>query len=289
MDYYFKIADIKIHIESEVPIAWNSYIQAFACESNEACKEHYICRFSDELVAEGIPVYQDSFQRICQNGPYEERLHFFWGQGMPCILYKEYTDKKVLLLNRLYQESFLRKDNYSIFNALALEKVLLKHRAIVLHSAFIVWKGHAVLFTAPSGTGKSTQAALWKKYRDALIVNGDRTILRKKEGKYYACGIPVCGSSDICLNMEVPLRAIVYLSQSKENLVEEIGVKERIKYLLSETTISFFNKDFFEEAFEIISDISEGAQMFHQYCTPDKTAVKVLAEQLGEGKAQEKE
>ena len=66
-------------------------------------------------------------------------------------------------------------------------------------------------------------------------------------------------------------------------------MKERIKYLLSETTISFFNKDFFEEAFEIISDISEGAQMFHQYCTPDKTAVKVLAEQLGEGKAQEKE
>lgn len=280
MDYYFNIAGIKIRIESDIAVAWNSYISAFLCSPCQDYEEYYRCVLEDGLRACGEPVYKDEWQVIFKNGAYEERLHFFWGQKEPCMLYREYENRKEICLNRRFMESFLRKDNYCIFNALAFEKVLLKHRAVILHSSYIIWKNQAILFTAPSGTGKSTQASLWEKYRGAVIANGDRTILREKNGKIYACGMPICGSSDICLNMEAPLRAVVYLSQAPEDFVEDMDLKQKIKKLISETTINFFNRNFFDGAMEVISDIAARVDMYHLFCTKEESAVDVLAGKL---------
>ena len=44
---------------------------------------------------------------------------------------------------------------------MGLEHLLATQRAVILHSAYIDYKGKAILFSAPSGTGKSTQAELW--------------------------------------------------------------------------------------------------------------------------------
>lgn len=282
MNYYFKIADIRIWIESELEINWNSYIRAFQCEEQESYEEHYVCICADGLTPEGTLVYRNQFQMIFSCGEYEERLHFFWGQKTPCMLYKEYEDRKVVYLSNAYRESFLREDNYSIFNAMAFEKVLMKHHAVVLHSSFIIWKGEAILFTAPSGTGKSTQAALWEKYKGAVIANGDRTILRIKDGKVVADGMPICGSSDICLNVEVPLKTIVYLSQAPENTVREVELKQAIKNLISETTINFFDRNYFEQALAVLTEIAEQTKMYHLFCTKEREAVEVLAAKLEE-------
>ena len=57
------------------------------------------------------------------------------------------------------------------------------HR-VILHSSFISRQGEGILFTAPSGTGKSTQADLWKRHEEGVtIINGDRSILGFKRGK----------------------------------------------------------------------------------------------------------
>ena len=48
---------------------------------------------------------------------------------------------------------------------LALERRLVKKDSMVLHCAYVEYKGEAVLFSAPSETGKTTQANLWEKYR----------------------------------------------------------------------------------------------------------------------------
>ncbi|MDO4313157.1 MAG: hypothetical protein Q4C52_08735 [Eubacteriales bacterium] len=282
MRYYFNIADIRICMESEIEVAWNSYISAFLCAPEESYDEYYECECVDVLPCEGELLYRDQFQMVFGNGEYEERLHFFWGQDEPCMLYKEYEEKKVIYLNRRFMESFLREDNYSIFNAMAFEKVLMKHRGVVLHSSFIIWEGQAILFTAPSGTGKSTQAMLWEKCRGAVIANGDRTILKMKNGQVYAYGMPICGSSDICRNVTVPVRAIIYLSQAMENQIEEMDLKQRIKKLISEITINFFDRNFLETAMEMIAEIAEHVDMYHYSCTKEERAVDVLEDRLKE-------
>lgn len=87
--------------------------------------------------------------------------------------------------------------------------------SLILHCAFTEYRGRAILFSAPSGTGKPTQAALWERYRGSRTVNGDRALLRRAGGVWTACGWPVCGSSEICGAGEVPIGAIVMLRQGE--------------------------------------------------------------------------
>ena len=282
MNYYFKIAGITIRIESEIPVSWNSYIRAFLCEPTDEYEEYYQCICTDHLEPQGTVLYQGEWQVIYGHGGLEERLHYFYGQMQPCMLYRELEDRKVIELNRAYMDVFRGEENYCIFNAMAFEKVLMRRGAVVLHSSFIIWKDKAILFTAPSGTGKSTQAALWEKYAGAVIANGDRTILREVDGVIYACGMPICGSSDICRNVEVPVRAIVYLSQFTENIVYEMEIKERVKKLISETTINFFNREYVDMVFATLSRIAANIDMYHLFCTKDPEAVRVLEKKLEE-------
>ena len=199
------------------------------------------------------------------------------------MLYEETeTGGKTVYLNKKYESALLNTGNYKIFNALALEKVLIAHESIILHASYVNYKGKAILFTAPSGTGKSTQAALWEKYKGAEVVNGDRVIIRKGKEGYEAWGIPVCGSSDICLNRTLPIAAIVYLQQGLNNHIQIMGFAERVKRLISETTISFFDHDFVERALEILQSIGAQVPCYYYSCTKDENAVVKLCNTLEE-------
>ena len=89
---------------------------------------------------------------------------------------------------------------------------------LVLHSAYIVASaGKAILFSGPSGVGKSTQAALWERCAGARVVNGDRALV--DVGKKTANGIFYSGTSGISENVTAPVRAIVLLGQGSENRV----------------------------------------------------------------------
>lgn len=281
MDYYFKIANCIIKISSPFEIFWNKYINKFSCNKTDNIDEYYKLQVVDELKPMGKQIYNDGNQIIFKSDNHEDRLHYFLGWDIPCMMYRELDDKKMIYLNRRFIDSFKREENYCIFNALAFEKVLINHKAIVLHCSYIVVNDYAILFSAPSGTGKSTQANLWKKYKNSTIVNGDRAIIKKIDDVYYAMGTPICGSSDICENISKPLKAIIYLYQSPENHIEKLDQKNMIKKLISETTINFFNPNFLNSAFDIISDISKHISMYDFWCTKDINAIECLEKTLG--------
>lgn len=89
----------------------------------------------------------------------------------------------------------------------ALERRMLQKDSFILHSAYIRHRGRAILFSAPSGTGKSTQASLWAQYAGAEIINGDRALLQKVQDCWMARGLaglrhvghlPKCGCAAEC-------------------------------------------------------------------------------------------
>ena len=224
-----------------------------------------------------VQVYWDRSQKK------EMRFHYFLGFEEPCMLYEETeTGMKTVYLNRKYESALLNTGNYKIFNALALEKALIAHKSIILHASYVNYNGKAILFTAPSGTGKSTQDALWEQYKGAEIVNGDRVIIREGAAGFEACGIPVCGSSDICLNRTLPIAAIVYLQQGTDNKIQMMRIAERIKSLISETTISFFDQNFVERALDILQRVGVQIPCYYYSCTKDAEAVKKLYDILEE-------
>lgn len=169
-------------------------------------------------------------------------------------------------------------------STLSLEKRLFRYNSFVLHSAYLCHDGEAILFTAPSGGGKSTQAALWEQYRGARVINGDRSLLMKQDGIYHAYGWPICGSSGICHNEHYPIKAIVSVQKGQTNSIKKMDYKSSYKKIISELTINYHAPEFVNTALDFIDDLVRHVTMYELTCDISEEAVRCLAEQLAESK-----
>lgn len=176
------------------------------------------------------------------------------------------------------------KYSHNIIDLIGLEAVLLHHQGLLLHSSFIRWQNQGILFSAPSGTGKSTQADLWEKYENAEIINGDRAGVRLMDSQWRAYGLPYAGSSGIYKNESAPIRAIVALRQAKENRIRKISAIEAVNYLYPEFTIHRWDKKFTEKALDCMLELFAKVPVYLLECLPDAEAVQLLKDTLQVGK-----
>lgn len=160
----------------------------------------------------------------------------------------------------------------------ALEKHMICKDSMVLHCAYMVHNGKAILFSAPSETGKSTQANLWGKYRGSRTINGDRALLHKQSGIWTADGWPVCGSSEICNNEAYPIQAIVMLSQAPVNTIERWKGMKAFSNVYSQITINRWNQDIHNRAMNLIEDLVVSVPVYHLSCNISEDAVRCLEE-----------
>lgn len=281
MKQNFKIADIYFCIQSNIELPWDSYLTSFFTKNMSiGCKPIcYELQIVDKLPEpEGHLTYNAQDQKIFEHEHGEDRLHYFWLHTEPHMLYHEQKDKTIVYYYKKYQHAL--EHQYLIFNAIAPEKLFLKHNAMILHSSFIIKDGKAIVFSAPSGTGKSTQAALWETYGGAEIINGDRCLIQKRENGWYASGLPICGSSDICKNKEAPIQAVIYLSQAPENDINVISPAHAARKLISETTINFWNQAFLDHAINLWSEFVKDIPVYHYACTKEPDTVTFLKKEL---------
>ena len=160
---------------------------------------------------------------------------------------------------------------------LALERRLVKKDSMILHCAYVEYQGEAILFSAPSETGKTTQANLWEKYRGSRTVNGDRSLLGKKDGRWTAQGWPVCGTSEVCHDEAFPIRAIVMLSQAEENRAVRMTPGQAFPLVYSQITVNRWNREDHIHTMDLIQDLLESVPVYHLGCTISEEAVECLA------------
>ena len=125
-----------------------------------------------------------------------------------------------------------------LFTGAAFYSGLLYFGGFMLHSSAVVMDGKAYLFTADSGTGKSTHTALWQEAFGsdrAEILNDDKPAIRIGENGIFACGTPWSGKTALNINKIVPVGAIGFLERSKENWIERKQGGEVIAKLLKQT------------------------------------------------------
>lgn len=170
-------------------------------------------------------------------------------------------------------------DEYYFLDLMHIDRLLIEDGFFVLHSSYIEYDGGAILFTAPSGGGKSTQAELWKKYKGARIINGDKSIIGKKNGEWYVYGIPFSGSSNDCLNESYPLKAVVILSKAAENNLVEVGMRG-FQPLLSQITLNRWDREFCNTVINSVSDMCTEVPIYYYACTKETEAVDVLYHDL---------
>lgn len=178
-----------------------------------------------------------------------------------------------------------RIGTHTVLNALWAEHLALQAGGVVLHASYIEWQGRAILFTAPSGTGKSTQADLWEKYRGARLVNGDRAVLRRDEASptgFVACGLPFSGSSKVCRNVTLPVAAIVYLGQAPCTTLQPLRGAQAFRALWEGCSLAAWHREDLALASGLISEAAGRVPVCRLDCTPDETAVTALNNWLEE-------
>lgn len=100
--------------------------------------------------------------------------------------------------------------------------VLLKYNRCIFHGTAFIWHEKAWIFTAPSGTGKTTQYVLWKLlYKDEIsILNGDKPILEfRDDNTVFVHPSPWKGKENMGIMRSAPLGGIILLKQGAENHV----------------------------------------------------------------------
>ena len=98
------------------------------------------------------------------------------------------------------------------------------HDTFLLHGSCIAVDGSAYLFTAKSGTGKSTHVRLWREMLGdrAVMVNEDKPLIRLTETEPVVYGTPWDGKHRLSSNISVPLRAVCILERAEENSIRPI-------------------------------------------------------------------
>lgn len=133
-----------------------------------------------------------------------------------------------------------REINESIIEpAIIYRKVieeLLAYNMIFVHGAVVAERGRAFMFTAQSGTGKTTHIKKWiHAGKQAYILNGDKPLIRFSETGIDACGTPWCGKENYGTNSIVPLKAIILMERDTVNRMEEISFSQAYAFLLRQT------------------------------------------------------
>ena len=119
----------------------------------------------------------------------------------------------------------------------AFYEKLIEFGGMMLHASAVVVDDRAYLFSAPSGTGKSTHTELWLRLfgTDAYILNDDKPALRVVDGTLYAYGTPFSGKYDISENRRVPLAGIAFIERSETNSIARMAQNKAIYSLLNQT------------------------------------------------------
>ncbi len=116
---------------------------------------------------------------------------------------------------------------------------LLKFDGFMLHSSCIGYDGKAYIFSADSGTGKSTHTSLWQKYIDGVfMINDDKPAVRLIDGVFYAIGTPWSGKHDENCDIAVPVGSVALLKRGVENRIYPAQPIETVPFLMRQTIMS---------------------------------------------------
>lgn len=272
---------VHIVVDREVPL--NSELEPFLAEKKNPDITAHICWDWDETkLPQTTYLGEDSQQKyyerengrcvltIAETGVYQARAEYTSDmKQIDCFLNKERCRPENMNIGTLMR-------------FLPMRAVLDHFGILFFHASQIAYGGKGILFTAPSGTGKTTQAKLWRDYRGAELLCNDRTLIRKSGDEWFTYGYPLDGSEPVRSTQITPLGCIVLLQQGKGNKVERLRGGKAVSGLMSQLVMDAWDADARAHAIELLSDMMHEIPVYQLSCTPDQRAVACLEKRLSE-------
>ena len=182
----------------------------------------------------------------------------------------------------IYGRSFLDSNLEIIAVQRKITEALFEYDTVLFHGSVIAVDGAAYLFTAKSGTGKSTHTRLWREMlgERAIMVNDDKPFISINEnGGVVVHGSPWNGKHRLGENISAPLHAICILERGDVNKIERIPASKALKMLIQQSSRPS-NPALMGKYMELIDGISRGVAFYRLECNMDPEAARVAYEAM---------
>lgn len=176
---------------------------------------------------------------------------------------------------RHFSDSYL--EELAVYRKIA-EKML-DFDTVLFHGSVVAVDDVGYLFTAKSGTGKSTHTRLWREYfgERAVMVNDDKPLLKITDSGVTVYGTPYNGKHRLGTNTSVPLKAICILTRAEENHIEPISFEQAYKMLLQQV---YRPADMLKMAktLDLVDRLADSVKLYKLGCNMDISAAQVAYE-----------
>ena len=195
-----------------------------------------VCRIADFNIE--LIVGYNHIKRICEDYVIDDTSE----TDFYVVTTKEDIDTEIALATEqgeYHGESRSYLESLAVYRKIAAK--VLSYDAFLMHGALIEYEGKGYLFTAKSGTGKTTHINLWRQTfgeDKVTIVNGDKPIIRFIDGKVYAYGTPWCGKEGYNVNKRVELCGVAFIERDEENSIVKISDLEALPRILSQVMVA---------------------------------------------------
>ncbi len=280
-EFHLSVGGVNIRMVSELPLTVSDGV------------EHFLASPYDDTVTITVKALERVFDLSCAQTigqdvhfTYYRDSSFLYAVAIPGVdgsvstaVYTTDFSEATLYINlRAFPELRLTVD--FVLQLFPLRQLMFLHQAVVLHSSRVNVNGKAIVFSAPSQTGKSTQAGLWQQYAGAEIVSNDRSILRQETDGFFTYGYPIDGDSPIFDSKRIPLGAVVILAQGKENQVERLSVLSAVHCLTGQTMAAMPWDQTGNALGQLWLNLAAVYPVYRLTCRPDREAVFCLRERL---------
>lgn len=162
-----------------------------------------------------------------------------------------------------------------------ISEKLIDYNTILFHGSVLAVDGKAYLFTAPSGTGKTTHSRLWlENVPGSHILNGDKPFLKIEDnGRILACGSPWRGKDNYGINEILPLEGICILERDTYNHIEPISCRDALEWLVRQT-FRPADPQLMLKALQLTGVISQSVNLYRMGCTMDPEAARVSSNMM---------
>ncbi|HOO08052.1 MAG TPA: hypothetical protein PLH83_16430 [Ruminococcus sp.] len=176
---------------------------------------------------------------------------------------------------RHFSDSYL--EELAVYRKIA-EKMI-EYDTVLFHGSVIAVDGIGYLFTAKSGTGKSTHTRLWREYfgNRAVMVNDDKPLLHIAEIGVIAYGTPYNGKHRLGTNISVPLKAICILTRSADNHIEPI-TREQVYTMLLQQVYRPADMLKMAKTLELVDRLADSVKLYKLGCNMEISAAQVAYE-----------
>ena len=156
-----------------------------------------------------------------------------------------------------------------------------------LHGVSIGYRDRAWIFSAPSGTGKSTHAKLWEEAFGVGQINGDLALLafrdekgRETPGTLWLLPGPWCGTSGIFTTRAVTVGGITLLARDTKDELEPLA-PDRKQLLLANRLVSpFWTREMLEDHLAFAGEVTRQVPLWRLHCTKNPSAAQVMKDAI---------